>query len=115
MERRRTHRRPVWQPSRLSRVKAFLKDAFRKITLGRFAIAILVLPLLFYIYREVTRHVLLRDALGSITFERLALAILVLLLLFYIYREVTRHVLIIDPFTVPKHFEEAGLTPDRKS
>ncbi len=86
----------MWQPSSLSRVKAFL--------------AILVLILLFYIYREVTRHVLLKDILGGITFG--ALAILVALLLFYIYREVTRDVLIIDPFTVPKHFEEAGLTSE---
>src|ERR1035437_9544595 len=94
MERRRTYRRPVWQlskfphwhrirrrpvwhPSRGSRLKAFLKDALGRITFGRLALAILVLPLLFYIYREVTRDVL-----------------------------------IIDPFTVPKHFEEAGLTPE---
>jgi len=70
-----TRRRPVWQPSRLSRLKAFLKDALGRITLGRVALAILVLPLLFYVYREVTRDVV-----------------------------------IIDPFTVPKHFEEAGLT-----
>src|SRR5271166_4539887 len=71
----RTRRRPVWQPSRLSRLKAFL-----------------------------------RDTLGRITLGHLALAILVLALLFYDYREVKRDVLIIDPFTVPKHFEEAGLT-----
>src|SRR5271166_6329096 len=70
-----TRRRPVWQPSRLSRLKAFL-----------------------------------RDTLGRITLGHLALAILVLALLFYVYREVKRDVLIIDPFTVPKHFEEAGLT-----
>src|SRR5208337_2395261 len=75
MEWRRTRRRPVWQPSRLSRLKAFLKDTLGRITFGRLALAILVLPLLFYVYREVTRDVL-----------------------------------IIDPFTVPKHFEEAGLT-----
>src|SRR5271166_1703645 len=72
-----TRRRPVWQPSRLSRLKAFLKDALGRITLGRVALAILVLPLLFYVYREVTRDVV-----------------------------------IIDPFTVPKHFEEAGLTSE---
>ena len=76
------------------------------------ALAILVLLLLFYIYREVARGVLLKDTLGGITFERLALAVLVLLLLFYIYREVARNVLIIDPFTVPKHFEEGGLTSE---
>jgi len=75
MEWHRTRRRPVRQPSGLSRLKAFLKNTLGKITLGRLALAILVLPLLFYVYREVTR-----DAV------------------------------IIDPFTVPKHFEEAGLT-----
>lgn len=31
--------------------------------------------------------------------------------MYYVYREVTRDVLIIDPITVPKQFEEAGLTP----
>ncbi len=76
MEWHRTRRRrPVWQPSRLSRLKAFLRKTLGKISFGRLALAILVLPLLFYVYREVTRNVL-----------------------------------IIDPFTVPRHFEEAGLT-----
>jgi len=92
MERRRTYRRPVWQVGRFSplrpthrppvpklsrwaRLKAFLKGIRKKITLGRLAFAVFVLPLLFYVYREVTRDVL-----------------------------------IIDPFIVPKHFEEAGLT-----
>src|SRR5271165_3911555 len=70
-----TRRRPVWQPSRLSRLKAFLNNTLGKITLGRLALTILVLPLLFYVYKEVTRDVL-----------------------------------IFDPLTVPKHFEEAGLT-----
>ena len=61
MEWHRTRRRPVWQPSRLSRLKAFLKDTLGRITLGRLAIAILVLPLLFYVYREVKRDVLIID------------------------------------------------------
>src|ERR1039457_4934143 len=77
MEWHRTRRRPVWQPSRLSRLKAFLKDTLGSITFGRWILAIFVLPLLFYVYREVTRDVL-----------------------------------IIDPFTVPKHFEEAGFTSE---
>jgi tetratricopeptide (TPR) repeat protein len=51
-----------------------------------------------------------KKAFGEITLGRLALAILVLPLLFYVYREVTRDVLIIDPFNVPKHFGDAGLT-----
>ena len=37
---------------------------------------------------------------------------LILPILFYVYREVTRDVLIMNPFTVPKHFEEAGLTSE---
>jgi len=40
------------------------------------------------------------------------IAVLILPTLFYVYREVTRDALIIDPFTVPKRFEDAGLTPD---
>lgn len=71
------HCRPVWQPGRFSRLSAFLKMTLRGITFRRLAVAIFVLPLLFYVYREITRDVL-----------------------------------IIDPFTVPKQFEEAGLTSD---
>src|ERR1039457_7385617 len=74
MERLR-HRRPLWQPGWGSRLNAFLKDTLRKISIGRLALAVFVLPLLLYAYREITRDVL-----------------------------------IIDPFTVPRHFEEAGLT-----
>jgi tetratricopeptide (TPR) repeat protein len=65
----------VWQPGWGSRLNAFLKDTLRKISIGRLALAVFVLPLLLYAYREITRDVL-----------------------------------IIDPFTVPRHFEEAGLT-----
>jgi hypothetical protein len=46
------------------------------------------------------------------TFGRVAFTVLVLPLLLYVYREVTRDVLIIDPFTVPKRFEETGLTSE---
>src|ERR1017187_8874237 len=73
----RTERRTAWQRSTFSRPRTFLKDTLERITSGR-----------------------------------VALAIVVLLLLFYVYREVTRDVLIIDPFTVPKHFQEAGLTSE---
>jgi superkiller protein 3 len=70
-------RRPIWRPSRLSRFKRLPTEIARKITFARFAFTVFVLPLILYVYREVTR-----DAL------------------------------IIDPFTVPKRFEEAGLTSD---
>jgi len=40
------------------------------------------------------------------------LAVIVLPVLFYICREVTHDALVIDPFTVPKSFEEAGLTSE---
>src|ERR1039458_1511921 len=73
----RRDRRPVWQPARLSRLSAFLKNALSKIRFKGLAIAVVALPLLLYVYREVTRDVL-----------------------------------IIDPFTVPKQFEEAGLAPE---
>jgi tetratricopeptide (TPR) repeat protein len=76
-EARRLHRRAVWQPGRLSRLSAFLKDALRRITIRGLALAVIALPLLLYVYREVRREVL-----------------------------------IIDPFTVPKDFENAGLTPE---
>ena len=74
MERNR-YRRPVWQPGWRSRLYAFLKDTLGEIGIGRLALAVIVLPLLLYLYREITRDVL-----------------------------------IVDPFTVPKHFDEAGLT-----
>jgi tetratricopeptide (TPR) repeat protein len=69
------YRRPVWQPGWRSRLYAFLKDTLGEIGIGRLALAVIVLPLLLYLYREITRDVL-----------------------------------IIDPFAVPKHFDEAGLT-----
>jgi tetratricopeptide (TPR) repeat protein len=74
---RRPYRRPIWQPGRLSSLSAFL-----------------------------------RNTLGKIRFKGLAIAVVALPLLLYVYREVTRDVLIIDPFTVPKQFEEAGLAPE---
>ena len=73
----RSHRRPVWQPGKLSRFASFLTDVLEQVTLSRMVLVVFVLPVLFYIYREVTH-----DAL------------------------------IIDPFTVPKRFEEAGLTSE---
>ncbi len=44
--------------------------------------------------------------------KSLALGVLILPLIIHAYREVTRNVLIIDPFTVPKIFADAGLTPE---
>ena len=73
----RPHRQPLWRPGRLTRLNGFLKQTTKRITFGRTAVAILALPVLFYVYREVTRNVV-----------------------------------IIDPFTVPKEFEEAGLTSE---
>jgi hypothetical protein len=37
---------------------------------------------------------------------------IVLPLLFYVYREVNHDALIIEPFSVPKRFDESGLTPE---
>jgi Tfp pilus assembly protein PilF len=68
------YRRPIWRPSRLSRLLGFLRK--------------------------------------QLTFKRVVLALFVLPVLFYVYREVSREVLIIDPFSVPKRFEETGLTPE---
>src|SRR5580704_17296388 len=73
----RALRRPIWRPSGLSGFKSLVSKVVAKISFTRLAIAVLVLPLILYIYREVTR-----DAL------------------------------VIDPFSVPKRFEEAGLTSD---
>jgi len=70
-------RRPIWQPSHLSRVIHFLGGFFKQLTLKRVALALVVVPLLLYVFREVRR-----DAL------------------------------VIDPFSVPKQYEEAGLTPE---
>src|SRR3981081_3284267 len=71
------HRRPVWQPDRNSRLVSFLMDVGKRVTFGRTLLAVLVLPVLFYIYREVTHDAVM-----------------------------------IDPFTVPKQFEETGLTSE---
>jgi len=73
---RRPDRRLIWQPGRLSRLSAFLKNAVSKLTRKGLALAFIGLPLLVYVYREVTRDFL-----------------------------------IVDPFTVPKSFEGAGLKP----
>ena len=54
----------------------------------------------------------LKDLREQLTLNRIVLALFVLPVLFYIYRELTRDALIIEPFSVPKHFEEAGLTPE---
>jgi tetratricopeptide (TPR) repeat protein len=72
------HRRPpAWHPRKVSRLIGFLKDLRKHLTFRRIVLAVFVLPLLLYIYREVNH-----DAL------------------------------IIDPFSVPKRFEETGLTPE---
>ena len=70
-------RRPVWQPSMISRLGGFVKNVLKHLTFKRVVVAVFVLPLFFYIYREVSH-----DAL------------------------------IIEPFSVPKRFEESGLTPE---
>src|SRR5579863_5896586 len=77
MERPRLKRRPVWQTSARARLVNSVKGLLRQITFGRFAIAVFVLPLLLYVYKEVTRDTL-----------------------------------VIDPFTVPKRFEESGLSSE---
>jgi len=43
---------------------------------------------------------------------RVLVAGVVLPLVLYLYRDLTRDALIIEPFSVPKHFEETGLTPE---
>jgi len=72
-----SRRRPVWQPSRLSRLLGSLRG-FRK----------------------------------HIKFTHIMLAFVVFPLFFYLYCEVMHEAVIIDPFTVPKRFDESGLTPD---
>jgi tetratricopeptide (TPR) repeat protein len=72
------HRRPPERhPRRVSRLTGFLQNLRKGLTVRRVGLAIFVLPLLFYIYREVNH-----DAL------------------------------IIEPFSVPKRFEEDGLTSE---
>jgi tetratricopeptide (TPR) repeat protein len=73
----KTGRRQRPKPSKISRVKPRIKDVLKHFTLKRVALAVLVLPFLLYIYREVSR-----DAL------------------------------IMDPFSVPKGFEDRGLTSE---
>jgi len=71
------HRRPVWQPSKLSRLIVFLSELLKQLTFRRIVVAMFVLPVLFFIYGEVNR-----DAL------------------------------VIDKFSLPKRFEESGLTSE---
>jgi tetratricopeptide (TPR) repeat protein len=54
----------------------------------------------------------LRVTLKVITFRRTVLAVVVVPLLVYIFGQVTHDAIVIDPFTVPKNFEEIGLTPE---
>ena len=51
-----------------------------------------------------------RWLLKRVTFTRAVILIAGAPLLLYLYREVTRDTLIIDPFSVPKRFEESGLS-----
>jgi Tfp pilus assembly protein PilF len=71
------NRRPIWQPSRISRLRSLLVASLRAISLKRLVLFVLTAPVLVYIYREVTRDVL-----------------------------------VIEPFSVPKDLEEAGLTSE---
>jgi hypothetical protein len=48
----------------------------------------------------------------GITFPRLGIALFVLPAGLYLFNEVTRETLVIDPFSVPKRFEEMGLSPE---
>lgn len=52
----------MWQPSRLSRLKTFLSNFLKKVTFTGLAVALLVLPLVLYVYREVTRDTLVIDS-----------------------------------------------------
>ena len=61
MQRPRTYRRPVWQPGRLSRLNAFIKKTLGGMTFGRIAFDVFILLLLFYVYREITRNVIIID------------------------------------------------------
>lgn len=54
----------------------------------------------------------LASVLRRITLRRLALAVIALPVLLYVYREATRDALIINPITVPRQFEDAGLTSE---
>src|ERR1039458_6799801 len=58
---------------------------------------------------------LVSEIVTKISFTRLAIAVFVLPLILHIYREVTRDALVIDPFSVPRRFEEAGLTAEVSS
>jgi hypothetical protein len=55
---------------------------------------------------------LLIGSVKQITLRRALLAVFILPTLYYLYSEVTRDALIIDPFSVPRQFEEMGLKPD---
>src|SRR5713226_5501731 len=52
----RSHRRPVWQPSKLSRLFRFLNDTLKRLTFTRIVLVLIILPFLIYLYREVTHN-----------------------------------------------------------
>src|ERR1700687_4835276 len=53
---------------------------------------------------------------GHITFNRIILALFLIPLVFYLYTEVfASNTVIIDPFSVPKRYEEVGLTSEAMS
>jgi len=56
---RRSPRRTLWSPRRRSRVVPFLKATAKRITISRLALVLFGVPLLIYVYREVTRDALI--------------------------------------------------------
>jgi tetratricopeptide (TPR) repeat protein len=107
----RPHRQAVWKPTWLSRLDRLIRGVLKRITLGWSLVAVFAVPVLFYICRELAHHTLLAN-LKQVKPTSWAIAAFGLPLLRYVYLEVTHVALIIDPFSVPKRFEEAGLTSE---
>jgi tetratricopeptide (TPR) repeat protein len=54
-------RKPVWQPGRIALLPSFLKSCLQRLTVTRLALAVFLLPALFYLYDEVARTALIID------------------------------------------------------
>jgi hypothetical protein len=49
---------------------------------------------------------------GRVTLPRVVIALIAIPVVVYVFREATRDVLIVDSFTVPKRFEDGGLSAE---
>ncbi len=84
---KRFHRRPHWRPTSTGRLR------WRSTLANRLSIP-------------------LRYLKGKITAIRFVIALFAIPVVIYVYKEATRDILIVDLFTVPRQFQDSGLTAE---